>query len=76
MTATSTVFARRFYAKNSYSATDPCMVCAGCVYVAAKVEEMPMHVKTVVQEAMRMFAGTSLNSILILSPHAGDFIDQ
>ncbi|KAK0563339.1 RNA polymerase II holoenzyme cyclin-like subunit [Tilletia horrida] len=70
VTATSTVFARRFYAKNSYSATDPCMVCAGCVYVAAKVEEMPIHVKTVVQEAMRMFAEISVGKFQFPSDRA------
>ncbi|CAD6937327.1 unnamed protein product [Tilletia controversa] len=70
VTATATVFARRFYAKNSYSATDPCLVCASCVYVAAKVEEMPIHVKQVVTEAMRLFAETSAGKFAFPSDRA------
>ncbi|KAE8244806.1 hypothetical protein A4X13_0g6247 [Tilletia indica] len=70
VTATATVFARRFYAKNSYSATDPCLVCASCVYVAAKVEEMPIHVKQVVTEAMRLFAETSAGKFSFPSDRA------
>ncbi|PWN53275.1 hypothetical protein IE53DRAFT_193314 [Violaceomyces palustris] len=54
-TATACVFLRRFFAKNSYSAVDPCLVMAACVYVAAKVEECPVHIKSVVGEAVRMF---------------------
>lgn len=53
--ATSNVFFRRFFAKNSYSALDPFLVCATCVYVAAKVEESPIHIKSAVAEATRTF---------------------
>ncbi|KAL9936193.1 hypothetical protein V8E36_005035 [Tilletia maclaganii] len=70
VTATATVFARRFYAKNAYAATDPCLVCASCVYVAAKVEEMPIHVKQCVTEAMRMFAEMSAGKFAFPSDRA------
>lgn len=51
--ATSCVFFRRFFAKNSYSAMDPFVVAVACIYVAAKVEESPVHIKSIVQEAVR-----------------------
>lgn len=55
VTASANVFFRRFFAKNSYSALDPFLVCATCVYVAAKVEESPIHIKSAVAEATRSF---------------------
>jgi len=54
--ATATVFFRRFYVKNSYCETDPFIVIAACCYVAAKAEESPVHIKTVVSEARMLFA--------------------
>ncbi|KZV94261.1 C/H/G cyclin [Exidia glandulosa HHB12029] len=53
--ATAHVFFRRFYLKNSYCDTDPYMVIAACVYVAAKAEETPVHVKSVVNEARNLY---------------------
>ncbi|KAI8984896.1 cyclin-like protein [Trametes punicea] len=53
--ATATVFFRRFYVKNSYCETDPFIVAAACCYVAAKAEESPVHIKTVVSEARVLF---------------------
>ncbi|KAI3485300.1 hypothetical protein L1887_51413 [Cichorium endivia] len=38
-----------------YSAVEPFLVCATCVYVAAKVEESPIHIKSAVAEAARSF---------------------
>ncbi|KAH7104661.1 cyclin-like protein [Auriculariales sp. MPI-PUGE-AT-0066] len=55
--ATAIVYFRRFYLKNSYCDTDPFIVVAACVYVAAKAEETPVHVKTVITDARTMFAG-------------------
>ena len=55
--ATATVFFRRFYLKNSYCETNPYLVLAACCFVAAKVEETPVHIKSVVQEAKLVFAG-------------------
>ncbi|KAH9936899.1 cyclin-like protein [Epithele typhae] len=54
--ATATVFFRRFYVKNSYCETDPFIVIAACCYVAAKAEESPVHIKTVVAEARMLFS--------------------
>ena len=56
VTATATVFFRRFYLKNSYCETDPFMVIAACCYVAAKAEESPVHIKNVVSEARILFS--------------------
>lgn len=53
--ATATVFFRRFYIKNSYCETDPFIVIAACCYVAAKAEELPVHIKNVVSEARQIF---------------------
>lgn len=58
--ATATVFFRRFYVKNLYCETDPFIVIAACVYVAAKAEESPIHIKNVVSEARMLFSSTSL----------------
>ncbi|EJD05692.1 cyclin-like protein [Fomitiporia mediterranea MF3/22] len=53
--ATATIFFRRFYIKNSYCETDPYLVLAACCYVAAKAEESPVHIKTVISEARSVF---------------------
>jgi cyclin C len=55
--ATATVYFRRFYTKNSVCETNPYLVLAACVFVAAKVEETPVHIKSVVAEAKVVFAG-------------------
>lgn len=60
--ATATVFFKRFYIKNAICETNPYLVLAACVFVAAKVEETPVHIKSVVSEAKVMFAGTSISS--------------
>ncbi|KAJ7476973.1 cyclin-like protein [Mycena galericulata] len=59
--ATATVFFRRFYLKNSYCETDPFMVIAACMYVAAKAEECPVHIKNVVQDARHIFSQDHYN---------------
>ncbi|KAH6899444.1 cyclin-like protein [Coprinopsis sp. MPI-PUGE-AT-0042] len=53
--ATATVFFRRFYLKNLYCATDPFLVISACLYVAAKAEEFPAHIKSVITESRTMF---------------------
>ena len=53
--ATATVFFRRFYVKNSYCETDPFIVIAACCYVAAKAEEAPVPIRSVVTEARMLF---------------------
>ncbi|KAF8901596.1 cyclin-like protein [Mucidula mucida] len=54
--ATATVFFRRFYLKNSYCETDPFLVISACIYVAAKAEESPVHIKNVVTESRSLFS--------------------
>lgn len=54
--ATATVFFRRFYLKNAYCETDPFLVIAACCYVAAKAEESPVHIRTVISEARTLFS--------------------
>ena len=49
--ATACVYFKRFYSKNAFAETDPFLVLTACVYVAAKVEECPVHVKSVLSEA-------------------------
>lgn len=53
VSATASVFLKRFYVKNSYCATDPCLVIATCVYVASKVEESPVPLRMLQSEATR-----------------------
>ncbi len=53
--ASATVFVKRFYAKNSYCATDPCLLITAAIYVAAKAEESPVHIRSVVAEAARVW---------------------
>ena len=55
--ATAIVYLRRFYTRNSYAETDIPLVAATCVYVAAKAEETPVHVKNVINEARAVCAG-------------------
>jgi cyclin C len=57
--STAIVFFKRFYLKNSICETNPYLVLAACAYVAAKVEETPVHIKSVVAEAKAVFAGES-----------------
>ena len=57
--ATATIYFKRFYLKNSYCETNPYLVLAACVFVAAKVEETPVHIKSVVSESKAVFVGTS-----------------
>jgi cyclin C len=55
--ATATIYFKRFYLKSSYCETNPYLVLAACVYLAAKVEETPVHIKSVVNEAKVVFGG-------------------
>jgi len=43
-------------------------VIAACCYVAAKAEESPMHIKTVVQEAKTVFSREQRNFIFFIFP--------
>lgn len=58
VTVTAIVFFHRFYScspGNSYASTDPTLVIAACVYVASKVEETPIHIRNVAQEAAKLW---------------------
>ena len=55
--ATAQVFFKRFYIKNSICETNPYLVAAACVFVAAKVEETPLHIKSAVTEANQIYRG-------------------
>lgn len=59
--ATATIYFKRFYLKNAYCETNPYLVLAACLLVAAKVEETPVHIKSVVSEAKAVFTGTYLH---------------
>ncbi|SPO31430.1 related to SSN8 - DNA-directed RNA polymerase II holoenzyme and SRB subcomplex subunit, cyclin C homolog [Ustilago trichophora] len=61
--ASANIFFRRFFSKNSYSALDPFLVAATCIYVAAKVEESPIHIKSAVAEAARSFQEVGFRSM-------------
>lgn len=64
--ATATIYFKRFYLKNSYCETNPYLVLAACVFVAAKVEETPVHIKSVVSESKTVFVGESYPSSMLL----------
>lgn len=55
VTATACVYCKRFYCVNSYSATDPMIVIAACVYLAAKVDEMPVRIRAFSSETAKLF---------------------
>ncbi|KAG2217473.1 hypothetical protein INT45_010759 [Circinella minor] len=53
--ATAFVYFKRFYSNNSLRKTDPILVLVTCVYLATKIEECPVHIKVVTQEAKHIF---------------------
>jgi cyclin C len=55
--ATANIYFKRFYLNNALCETDPFLLAACCVYVAAKVDETPVHIKSVVSEARATFSG-------------------
>ncbi|KIY43058.1 C/H/G cyclin [Fistulina hepatica ATCC 64428] len=65
--ATATVFFRRFYLKNSYCETDPFLVISACCYVAAKAEESPIHIKSVINESRSLFSQESYGQRIFTS---------
>lgn len=54
--ATANVLFKRFYLRNSICESDPFLVAGSCIYVAAKVEETPLHIKTVASECKNVCA--------------------
>lgn len=53
--ATASTYFHRFYSKNAYATTDPFLVLTACVYLAAKVEESAIRIRTLTAEASKMF---------------------
>lgn len=53
--ATATVFFRRFYLKNHLCDTEPYIVLVACCYLAGKAEELPAHIKNVINIANTVF---------------------
>ncbi|KAI9309233.1 cyclin-like protein [Cunninghamella echinulata] len=53
--ATAFVYFKRFYINNSLRSTDPLLVLVTCVYLASKIEECPVHIKMITQEAKVAF---------------------
>ncbi|KAL1919666.1 uncharacterized protein VTP21DRAFT_1597 [Calcarisporiella thermophila] len=63
--ATAFVYFKRFYTKNCFCRTDPYLVLTTCVYLACKIEECPLHIKTVVAEMralMQEYGGFNYDS--------------
>ena len=54
--ATASVYFQRFYSKNTFASTDCFLVLTTCVYLAAKVEEAAVRIRTLCAEASRMFS--------------------
>ncbi|RKP05471.1 cyclin-like protein [Thamnocephalis sphaerospora] len=48
--ASAMTYFQRFYANNAYCETDPYPIACACLYLAAKVEETPHHLRTFVNE--------------------------
>ncbi|CAH1756714.1 3111_t:CDS:2 [Entrophospora sp. SA101] len=48
--STAIIYFKRFYVKNSYRSVEPMLVLTACMYLASKIEEFPLHIKTVTAE--------------------------
>ncbi|KAG9101818.1 RNA polymerase II holoenzyme cyclin-like subunit, partial [Ceratobasidium sp. 370] len=68
--ATATVYFRRFYIKNSYCETDPFFVASACCYLAAKAEEIPVHLKSVVVESRTLYSHSDYQMKSFPSDHS------
>lgn len=58
--ATALTYFKRFYSKNSFRGSEPLLVLTTCIYVATKIEEYPLHIKNVVDEAKNVVADSRL----------------
>ncbi|KAG8762182.1 RNA polymerase II holoenzyme cyclin-like subunit [Ceratobasidium sp. 428] len=68
--ATATVYFRRFYIKNAYCETDPFFVASACCYLAAKAEEIPVHLKSVVAESRSLYSSNEYQMKSFPSDHS------
>ena len=55
--ATAQIYVRRFYTKVEIRRTNPYLVLAVALYLAAKMEECPQHIRLVVNEARNAWPG-------------------
>ncbi|EWC47966.1 hypothetical protein DRE_02848 [Drechslerella stenobrocha 248] len=53
--ATAETYLKRFYLKVSIRDTNPYLMLSTCVYLACKMEECPVHIRSVVNEARALF---------------------
>jgi cyclin C len=53
--STCIVYFKRFYYKNEYMEIDPILILTTCFYLSSKVEECPVHIKTLVNEMKLLF---------------------
>jgi len=53
------IFIRRFYLNIQIRKTNPYMLLVTAFYLACKVEETPLHIKTVLTEARQLWSGTT-----------------
>ncbi|RKP24527.1 cyclin-like protein, partial [Syncephalis pseudoplumigaleata] len=62
--ATAMTYFQRFYANNAYRDTDAYPVACTCLYLAAKVEETPHHLRTFVNETREYLKRRHTHSML------------
>ena len=48
--STAIMYLRRFYSRNSICQDSEMVVCATCLYLACKIEEASLHIKSIAQE--------------------------
>ena len=63
--ATAQIYVRRFYCKVELRRTNPYLVMATAVYLAGKMEECPVHIRVVVNEARNAWPGKRIPPSLI-----------
>ena len=78
--ATAQIYVRRFYCRVELRRTNPYLVMATAVYLAGKMEECPVHIRVVVNEARNAWPGKRIprprsgRAPLRLTPTTLDFI--
>ncbi|PVU99633.1 hypothetical protein BB559_000524 [Furculomyces boomerangus] len=51
---TCMIYFQRFYKRNDYSILNPHLMLCTCLYLACKVEEMPHHLNTIINESTKV----------------------
>ncbi|KXS18428.1 C/H/G cyclin [Gonapodya prolifera JEL478] len=69
--ATATLYFKRYYTRNPFRKVDPILVVATCTFLAAKVEECPHHIRSVV-DGMRAVT-EDIGGFPFESPHVAAF---